>query len=120
MQIVVESFAVSPRRALRPGMSFRVRRGSGPYLTTTGEPAGAESGEYRCLRLWRETRRPARVYCDAVGRDSGREHTLYLAGPVHRCPVLEALMIRPYAITLANAAPPERVAKSPRRKRLVH
>lgn len=117
MELRVDAFAVSPRRDLRPGMSFRVRRGSGPYLVTTGEPTGAEPGEYRALRVWRDTRRPKRLYCDAVHCGSGRTHTLYIAGPAYRCHLLPDLLIRPYAVKLLEP-PPERSAKAPRRREL--
>lgn len=104
MEIHVDHLQLSPRKLLRPGLRFRVRRGSGPVHRTTGQPCGVAAGEFRCLRLFRDSRRPARLYCDALEQSSGRVHTLYLAGPRHKAATTPEVECRPYSIALVATA----------------
>lgn len=91
----LEAYEVSARRALRPGMTFRTIRGSGPVYGKT--PVG-EFGEFRCRRLYRRGRR--RVYAEAVNIKSGCCHELYLDGPSYRG--LSGTTERPYRIRLTG------------------
>lgn len=105
----------SVRRPLRPGCTFRVARGSGPYLAHSGEASGVDAGIYRCLSIWRDSRRPRRVYCDAVfcgcnREGAGRVHTLYVDGPKYRSGALPDLVIVPYRVTVLSETSPRSTA----------
>jgi hypothetical protein len=106
MESPLDSLRLSPRKHLRPGLTFRLKRvGHNTPL-----------GQFVCRRLWRDSRRPRRVYCDALSLRTGCTHTLYLDGPTYTSPV-DGSLVRPYRVALVRAADPVREARARRRKR---
>lgn len=104
------AFRVSPRRELRPGMTFRTIRGSGP--THAGQPIG-EFGTFRCLRLYRKARGGRRLYCAAISEATGAVHDLYIDGPAFTSKT--GTREKPYRVKLI-APELSRRQQSPRRK----
>lgn len=100
MEVAIESIDVTTRRPLSAGLLFKVKRGSGPYSQHTRNVARAPYGDYRALRLFYDSRRPKRIYCDAIELKSERRFTLYVQGPVFKSNCLSGVINRPYEIEL--------------------
>jgi hypothetical protein len=121
MEMTIADFPVSRRKILRPGVVFRIVRGSGPYVAVTKDPVGL-TGTFRAIRLYRDSRRPQRLYCDAQCVASGRTHTIYVDGPTYRPSVNPAFVMRPYRLTLVSPQAIETSThgrRSPRRRQIV-
>ncbi|MBX3440089.1 MAG: hypothetical protein KF861_21545 [Planctomycetaceae bacterium] len=94
-------FRVSPRRVLRPGMTFRTRRGSGP--TFAGRDVG-EFSTFRCLRFYRRGRAGRRLYCIALNERTGGTYDLFLDGPAFTSQA--GTRERPYRVQIVSGRQP--------------